>query len=111
MTPEGLPADVEGLPVIPSPADNSAKKHMRSENSETLHSHTLEELQFPHCASGAYRETPTSDCRWANPPRKIKRKQMPLLPPPPGVIVLKPGPVRETAEACPEGFRERTQGG
>jgi hypothetical protein len=29
-----------------------------------------------------------------------------LLPPPDGVIVLKPGKVREQAEACPEGFEE-----
>lgn len=111
MTPEGLPSDIEGLPVIPFPADDSAKKHVRSKDSETLHSHTLEELQFPPCASGAYRETPTSRCRWVNPPPKIKRKQMTILPPPPGVIVLKPGNVRETAEACPKRFREKMRKG
>ena len=36
----------------------------------------------------------------------VRIKFLPTLPPPPGVIVLRPGGVRESADACPPDFRE-----
>jgi hypothetical protein len=41
----------------------------------------------------------------------LEIKPLYVLPPPPGVIVLKPGGIREQADECPRGFREIIQFG
>lgn len=57
------------------------------------------------CPPGAYREAPHTQCLRSNPSNKLDRVPAPLQPPP-GVIVLRPGGVREQADSCPEEFKE-----
>lgn len=58
------------------------------------------------CPPGTFRAPGEGRCQYINPPPTPEEPEVELLPPPPGVIVLKPGKVREQAEACPEGSQE-----
>ncbi|MGE4091119.1 MAG: hypothetical protein AB7G75_09795 [Candidatus Binatia bacterium] len=115
--PEVLPATVEGLPVFPIPpvaknADLGPLDAVPVNPPEPVPpeepSHDQEhpgDLALPDCPPGTHREPGEVRCRFDTPPPQDVPK-VDLLPPPPGVVVLKPGKVREQADACPENFKE-----
>jgi hypothetical protein len=112
--PAVLPAAVEGLPVIPvPPVDPRAAMGI----DEALSSPPPSPEPYPlpdrpepahpdsqPCPPGSFRAPGEGRCRYINPPTVEVPPELKLLPPPPGVIVLKPGKVREQAEECPKGF-------
>jgi len=90
--PAVLPTAIEGLPVtsVTSLGDGETQKEI-----------------FPppslQCGSGTQWDTGVGRCK-----RTVPLVVSPpvYLPPPSGVIVLRPGGVREQADSCPEGFKE-----
>ena len=115
--PSAVPDAVEGLPVIPAlPVDPRAagglvgattspptevKPIPLPDRPEPVHP----ELQ--PCPSGMFRAPGEGRCRYINPPDTSPAAPDPqFLSPPDGVVVLKPGKVREQAAACPKGFKE-----
>lgn len=125
VNPAVLPPVLEGLPIIPLfPADPREAATINDPiATEPLPSpaEPLEEpvAHPPHlaeddkavslerpCASGAERDPVTRECRWISPPPELSEEGVDLLPPPRGVIILKPGKVRESADACPKQFQE-----
>jgi hypothetical protein len=113
--PAALPAAVEGLPVFAvPPVDPRAAGGLDYALSNPPppyappppESPTVNEpLPPPECPPGTYLKPGEGRCRRLNPP-PIANIEPKLLPPPPGVTVLKPGKVRERADTCPEGFEE-----
>jgi len=110
--PEVVPAAVEGLPVIPVPPVDP-----RAAPGGWVLPLPPSPAPFPlpdrsgivdpssrPCPPGSFRVPGEGRCRRTNPSPPVP--EVKLLPPPPGVIVLKPGKVREQAEACPQGFEE-----
>jgi len=102
--PSVVPSTIEGLPVrttIPL--------------AQTFPPVKPEEPQVPppqlDCGPYAHWEPEVGRCRRdALPPDSLMPSSPRIpLPPPAGVIVLRPGGVREEANACPEGFEEKTE--
>jgi hypothetical protein len=83
-----LPLEVEGLPVKRLPASGSQQLSSRPEQ---------------QCPSDTHWNTEWGRCV-RNTPLAVPAQK--LLPPSPGVMVLRPGGVREQADTCPEGFKE-----
>ena len=113
--PAALPAAVEGLPVfaIP-PVDPRGGRGLdyALSNPPPLYSPPPPEPPTvseppppPECPPGTYLKPGEGRCRRLNPP-PFTNVEPKLLPPPPGVIVLKPGKVRENMDSCPEKFEE-----
>jgi len=116
---ELLPPSVEGLPIFPIPpiAKNAAAGLLEPlpatppdpvPPEEPPQVASSPEPPDEPCPPGTHREAPHSRCRFDNPPPEVIEDSGPsdLLPPPPGVIVLRPGKVREQADSCPENFQE-----
>jgi hypothetical protein len=95
--PAVLPTEVEGLPVmaVTSLGDGKAQKEVSP-------------LPDGQCGPGTHWDAEVKRCK-----RTVPLPVPPpvYLPPPPGVIVLRPGGVREQAESCPEGFNEIVERG
>jgi hypothetical protein len=107
--PKALPAVIEGLPVIPVPP--AASRAAEGAEPQPFPLPDLPEVVDPTsrpCPPGSFRAPGEGRCRRTNPsvadPKDSPKPK--LLPPPSGVIVLKPGKVREEAESCPTGFEE-----
>jgi hypothetical protein len=117
--PETLPPAVEGLPVFAiAPVDPDAvgalqrglpsRPSLPPQPEPAPHPeppHVVEHPPLPDCPSGMHRESGEVRCRFDTPPVDTGQELI-LNPPPPGVIVLKPGKVREQASACPQEFKE-----
>jgi hypothetical protein len=114
VKPEILPATVEGLPVIPIPPIDprsavgpegglSPPPEPPLAPQTDIPQAAEEHPQLRPCPPGATREPGAYKCKYPNLPQPPKTT---LLPPPPGVIVLKPGKVRENMDSCPEKFEE-----
>lgn len=112
--PEVLPKNVEGLPVFAmSPVDPDSVGALQ----KGLPTRPLapepdppqitqgQELPDEPCPSGAYRSAPHTRCLREN-PMNTSDPVIPRLQPPPGVVILKPGKIREQAESCPAEFLE-----
>ncbi len=116
--PATLPASVEGLPVFAIPpvdpdAIGTLQKGLPSRISPSQPEHgphpeppqVVEQPPLPDCPPDMHREPGEVRCRSNTPPVDNEPKLV-LNPPPPGVIVLRPGKVREQASACPQEFKE-----
>lgn len=120
--PAVLPAAVEGLPVFAVPpvdpraaggldyALSNPPKSPPPPVPEPPHDHEATEPPLPECPPGTYLQPGEGRCRLLNPAPSSDAPEPKLLPPPSGVIVLKPGKVREQAEKCPEDFPEEVEG-
>jgi hypothetical protein len=115
VNPSALPSTVEALPVIPiPPIDPWAGRTIDGSTPVPLREPTeppplptppvTNEPKESECSPGAFRRPGEEQCRFLKPPSEPPIVE--LLPPPPGVIVLRPGKVREQADACPQGFKE-----
>lgn len=110
--PKELPTAVEGLPVIPVPPVDPAARAAIGLEPLPPDAYPLPDrpkLAHPDsqpCPSGTFRVPGEGRCRRLNPPPADPAPELKLLPPPSGVIVLKPGKVREQADSCPEEFKE-----
>ena len=112
VKPEILPTNVEGLPVIPIPPIDADAVGVLERGLPPRASAppppelppVAEEPPLPvACPPGATLEPGAHRCKYTKPNQPPTST---LLPPPPGVIVLRPGKVREQMDSCPENFEE-----
>jgi hypothetical protein len=103
-----VPAEVEGIPVRTAAALGWKKAEDTSKPEKKPEPPLKRE-----CGPYAHWNPETGRCyRHSLPPDSgLSLPRPPLLPPPSGVIVLRPGKVREQAESCPSGFEERVEAG
>jgi hypothetical protein len=118
VNPSALPVAVEGLPVIPIPPidpwagrtiDGSTPIPPREPaelSPPPAPPEVVEVPPLPDCPAGMHRNPHEVRCQFDTPPPVAAGPKVELIPPPPGVIVLKPGKVREQAEECPKGFNK-----
>src|SRR5581483_4010295 len=104
--PKELPSRVEGLPVRALPPLRhtpflSGQEAIGVPTPEA-HKETGPSAER-QCGTEAYWDATLGQCR-RNAQPTVQDPN--LLPPPPGVIILRPGGKREQADACPDGFRE-----
>jgi hypothetical protein len=104
--PTVVPPQVEGLPVRAMPPLKRGPISSGQKAGEESLSEASEEAGTPtegQCGTEAYWDATLGHCqRHAQPPTLDPN----LLPPPPGVIILRPDGKREQADACPIGFNE-----
>lgn len=104
--PAAVPPLVEGLParaLPPLPGRPLSSGQAASEPLGTEPQEETEPAAERPCGTEAYQDATLGHCqRYESPPVYDPN----LLPPPPGVIVLRPDGRREQAEDCPDGFRE-----
>jgi len=116
VKPELLPATVEGLPVIPVPpvdpragltiTDDWSKPLPSPQPSPLPEQPKFEDPTSSPCPPGSFRSSSEGRCRHPEQSTAPVPPEPHLLPAPSGVVVLKPGKVREQAEKCPAGFNE-----
>ncbi|MGE0825056.1 MAG: hypothetical protein AB7P18_23440, partial [Candidatus Binatia bacterium] len=120
--PAVLPPSVEGIPVIPIlPVNPHADLEERGPLPPQTESPPLPKPPHVQDPPASTTQIPTQDCgsmaRW-DPTVGRCRRNVPLtksttkfLPPPSGVIVLRPGKVRQQADSCPPDFVETVEAG
>lgn len=114
--PSVLPAAVKGLPVIPvPPVDPRAAGGIIGATSIPVPSPVEPAplpppTDHPHeerpCPPDATRQVPEGRCQYASSLPQPDKLESKFLPPPSGVIVLRPNKVRDHADSCPDQFRE-----
>lgn len=116
IDPSKLPTSIEGLPVIPIPpidprsaggiegATSSAPPQNPHEPPGATQPRLPDKTEPQSCPAGYQLDSEHDRCRKDAPSSSPQEAQ--LLPPPPGVIVLKPNGVREQANSCPDRFKE-----
>ena len=110
--PELVPSTLEGLPVIPVPrlgVDDPPGPGELADREAWLTQHRAGQQALPEqdCGPYAHWVPEAGACRVhrRSPAAQAAVSRVPL-PPPPGVIVLRPDGSRAEAETCPQGFKE-----
>lgn len=88
--PSVIPPEVGGLPIKTFPRIPEPQKQIDLPPGQQCPPDTQWNAEWGRCVRNSPFTIPSLE----------------LLPPPPGVIILRPGKVREQADSCPEGFEE-----
>lgn len=104
--PTVVPPLIEGMPVRAAPPLKHGPLPSGQEASEPQGMESAGETEPPaelSCGSEAYWDAAAGQCQHHE---SLIAPDSNLLPPPPGVIILRPDGVREQADVCPAGFNE-----